>query len=75
MDDLVQLPLAVFSLLAVSFLSLSKKRQHWGPRFGLAGQPFWLVATWVAGQWGMFLMAIVFTIIYGTGVVLYFRSK
>jgi hypothetical protein len=64
--DTVQAILTFFSLMALIFLAFENPWSHWGPRFGLAGQPFWLYATWTAQpfQWGMFTMAIAFTAIY-----------
>jgi hypothetical protein len=65
--------LAFFSLLAVCFLVFENPWRHWGARFGLAGQPFWLYATWTADpfQWGMFIMAVIFTIVYALGIYTY----
>jgi len=43
-----------------------------GPRrcaslFGLAGQPLWLAETFRAEQWGMFALAIAFTVAWARG--------
>ena len=29
--------------------------------FGLIGQPFWFYAAWQAGQWGIFILCILYT--------------
>lgn len=35
--------------------------QLWGWGLMFAGQPFWLAATWMAEQWGMFAVSIAYT--------------
>lgn len=45
----------------------SPKYAKWGPILGLIGQPFWLYSTWTAGQWGMFINAILYTMAWGYG--------
>lgn len=41
----------------------------WGFLVLLAGQPFWLVATWRAGQFGMFAVALVYTALWTRAVL------
>jgi hypothetical protein len=36
--------------------------------FGICAQPFWLYATWRAGQWGMFALTIAYTIGWMRGI-------
>lgn len=38
------------------------KWRRWACVIALAGQPFWLVATYEAAQWGMFINSVLFTI-------------
>lgn len=35
--------------------------------FGLAGQPFWLYASYQASQWGILVLSIVYTIAWAKG--------
>lgn len=42
--------------------------QRWACIFGVFAQPFWMYATWKAGQWGIFLLAIFYTIGWLRGV-------
>lgn len=35
--------------------------RKWACIFGLAGQPFWLISTYDAAQWGMFINSVLFT--------------
>lgn len=62
-----QVPLTILSLLAVFFLT-GKKNQRWGNVFGLLSQPFWLYATYKAGQWGMFALSFVYTGMWIRGI-------
>lgn len=65
----VQIPLAVFSLIATwCFTSKDARVKKWGPLFGLAAQPFWFYAAYVAGQWGMVLLSVVYTSLYVNGI-------
>lgn len=34
------------------------KVRRWACVFGLCAAPFWLFATWRAGQWGMFVLSL-----------------
>jgi hypothetical protein len=36
---------------------------------GLLSQPFWLVSTWRARQWGMFFLSLAFTFAWGLGLI------
>ncbi len=62
---MTQLLLAMFSLLAVFLLTRGHGRAlFWGSFFGLCSQPFWLYETFTAGQWGMFPLSVIYTLIY-----------
>ncbi len=36
--------------------------------FGLAGQPFWFYSAYKADQWGIFILCIMYTISWITGI-------
>lgn len=59
--------LAVLSLTAV-FLLTSKPSNRWGHVVGLASQPFWLYASFSAEQWGIFICAIAYTVMWIRGI-------
>ena len=46
---------------------LSQARARWACVFGLASQPFFLAATWQAGQLGMFALAMLYTVAWARG--------
>ena len=41
--------------------------RRWASLFGLAAQPLWLVETFRAEQWGMFVLAVAFTVAWARG--------
>lgn len=41
---------------------------RWACIVGLIGQPFWVAATWRAGQWGMLVVSLVFTAAWLRGI-------
>jgi len=42
-------------------------RRRWASVAGLAGQPFWFYDTFMAQQWGMFFLTLVFTAAWAKG--------
>lgn len=61
--------IAIFGVAAIWLTQ--QKREAWkryACLFGLIGQPFFLYATFVAEQWGMFVLAIVCTYSWGEGL-------
>lgn len=41
---------------------------RWGYLLGFAGQPAWLYVTFVSGQFGMFVVSLAWTAVWGQGV-------
>lgn len=62
---ITQLFIALFGLTAL-YLSLNggDRARRWAPFIGLAGQPFWLSATFGAGQPGMAILCLAYTMVY-----------
>lgn len=62
-----QITQTAIALLGASAVWLSQSRtnrfQKWACIVGLLQQPFWFWATWRSGQWGMFLVSIVCTLL------------
>jgi hypothetical protein len=60
------------AILGVTAIWLSQDpRQEWrrfGCLFGLAGQPFWFIATIKAEQWGIVVLCAFYTFAWGRGV-------
>lgn len=60
------------ALLGVAAAWLSQARgagwRRWACVFGLLGQPLWLFSSWAAGQWALFTVAILFTLVWLKGL-------
>lgn len=64
-----QVLIALLGTLAVwCSQSPAPRSQRWAPVLGLIAQPFWLVATFRAEQWGMFALSIVYTVAWMRGI-------
>jgi len=67
-DLVVQAQIAGTGLVAVALSqSADAERRRYAPVFGLMGQPFWLYATWTAGQPGMFALSLAYTAVWALG--------
>jgi hypothetical protein len=56
------------SCLAVYFVARTEPNlNRWGYVFGLASEPGWMYASWVADQWGTFLLTIWWSYYWGVG--------
>lgn len=49
--------------------------RRWACVLGLLAQPAWLYATWVAQQWGLVILAIIYTVAWARGVRTYWFTK
>lgn len=60
----------LFALSAAAITLLSGRSQYarWGWWLGLASQPFWLVETVRAEQWGMAALSVYYTGVWWIGV-------
>ncbi len=56
-----QIAIAVFGALA-AWLSQARtfEARRWACIFGMLGQPAWFYAAWVAGQWGIFILCVIY---------------
>ncbi len=69
-QDVVQAVLLVLSGTAVYLLaSKNERRQFVGCLIGICGQPLWLWSAWIHGQWGIFILSVVFLYSYGRGAI------
>lgn len=61
---------AIFILSAAAMLLVSGRSRHarLGWALGLTSQPFWLYATFEAGQWGMFALAAFYSVAWANGL-------
>jgi hypothetical protein len=64
-----QIVIAVCGMASV-WLSQSPafRARRWACLIGIAAQPFWLHATWQAGQWGIFALSLVYAAAWARGI-------
>ena len=67
--DFAQVGIGILSPVAILLLIEGERFRRFGSMVGLAGQPFWIVSTWLHGQPGMFFVSLVMTIVYTHGVL------
>jgi len=52
-----------------------ERRRRFACLFGLAGQPFWFYTAWTAGQWGVFVLSILYTAAWARGLVAHWLRR
>lgn len=65
-DTICQLWIGFSGIGSVYLTSIRKP--DWACVFGLIGQPAWFVTTWINEQWGLFLLAIIYTYVWISGI-------
>lgn len=73
--DIEQLVLLVITGTGMALLGVAGRAFRWGALVSLCAQPFWLVVTWSAGQWGMFLLAALYAGTFARLAWLGFRPR
>lgn len=64
-----QVCIAFFGVTAITLSqSASPRLRRYACLFGLAGQPFWFVSAWLAAQWGVFGLCVLYTLAWLKGV-------
>ena len=71
---IVQLALAFFGLLALSFaMGHNPQLRRWAPVVGLLGQPFWIAFAVSTSAWGLVVVSIAYTLVYARGAWVQWR--
>lgn len=73
----LQIWIAFTGLVAV-WLTQQPYRPEWARYaclFGLVGQPAWWMSTWIAEQWGIFVLTIFYTYAWWLGVKRHWLPK
>jgi hypothetical protein len=68
LDGLLQFAIAALSLAAMVMIASAGPLHKWGFVVGLVSQPFWILATWRARQWGMLALSIVYIFVWIFGI-------
>lgn len=71
-----QLIIAITGVVAI-FLTQSRyeSRQKYACLIGLAGQPFWMMATYQSEQWGMFVLTLFYSLAWCRGIWVFWLFK
>lgn len=64
---MIQAAILILSAAAMWLVSGRSRHARLGWAIGLASQPFWLYATFEAGQYGMFCLSLYYTTIWIRG--------
>jgi len=67
-DIVLQVAITVLSLAAIAMISTTGTWHRWGFVVGLISQPFWILATWRARQWGMFGLSVIYVFVWIFGI-------
>jgi nicotinamide riboside transporter PnuC len=68
-DIMSQVFIAIFGIASVTLVA---KKNKWGFVFGLLAQPFWFITSFVNEQWGVFILAIIYTGTWTFGIYEWF---
>lgn len=68
-DAFLQVSIAVLTMSAIWLLTSATEYARWGHVVGLVSQPFYLVATRRARQWGMYFVAFALCGMWLRGIV------
>lgn len=70
-----QVIIAVTGLIAIWLTQDEGQNRKYACLFGLAGQPFWVYAAWVAQQWGILILTIFYTLAWLKGIKTYWWKR
>lgn len=71
-----QIGIAIFGVAAIFFVGMKTREwRRWGYACGLCSQPFWFYTTWKHEQWGIFALAVFYTISWLVGFYNHWIAK
>jgi len=72
--DFCQVAIFVLSIAAGMLVTFKQDDiRRWGYVVGLASEPFWFWSAYDAGQWGIFGVCVMWTIVWAVGVWNHFK--
>jgi hypothetical protein len=75
-DHISQVMIGVFGILSIWFIgSRTEHKRKYGWVLGLMSQPFWLYTSVAHDQWGILIVNIGYTFVWGHGVFNYWFRK
>jgi hypothetical protein len=70
---IIQLIIGATGLTALWLVLFGKtlKQKLFGSYTGLAGQPFWIMSSWSGEQYGILILSLAYTFVWGRSIVTY----
>lgn len=66
---MLQLSILILSLLAIFGITSKKQKwRYWGCIIGLISEVPWAISAYIAGQWGIGVLVVVYAFIYVKGM-------
>ena len=75
MELICQIIILFFGTLTIFLLAQKNKWQRWGYITGLIQEPFWVITSTVNKQWGIFVLAIVYSLCFMLGIYNHWMKK
>ena len=72
LDTIAQIGIVFFGLSAVILVASKNK---WGFVMGLLSEPFWVITSYLHNQWGIILLAVVYSGSWIYGIYVWFFKK
>jgi len=72
LDTISQVAIFIFG---VSSIVLIARKNKWGWVLALCAQPFWFITAYLNKQWGVFLVAVVYTASWIYGIYEWFYNS
>jgi len=74
-EAIAQVGIIVFGVLAAWITQQrNESLKKYACVFGLASQPFWFYSSWESGQWGIFVVSGIYTVVWAIGFKNYWLS-
>ncbi len=68
LDTIANLGICILGPIAVWFLMHKQKWMRWGYIIGLCSEPFWLLTALIHKQWGIVILAFIYSYCYTKGI-------
>jgi len=65
---IIQTMILISGVAAIALLTRGGRMEFWGCVVGVIGQPFWIITTAQAEQWGMLILSLAYLWAFAAGV-------
>lgn len=74
-DTIANILIVIMGMATIWFLYHKQKWMRWGYIVGLLSEPFWFLTAYINGQYGIMLLAIMYSYCYAMGIYNYWIKK